>query len=193
MICERDKCATQSVCNVMPKLTAATPMYKYIQNISFYNTPALLTKCPSVPSLFIFGSVRVAKRTHCKMVVNASTTSETSDHAVWHDKESGGKYNFLHLQKLTWQWKIPIFIGNASSNVWFSIVMLVFGEVSGQTNILPKPELRAFWGDSLTKPPFGVTNQRFGRYNLTKYNDFLGCPTLVNKKRLTWPINCTRE
>ena len=25
--------------------------------------------------------------------------------------------------------------------------------VSGQITIIPKPELRAFWGDSLTKPP----------------------------------------
>ena len=24
--------------------------------------------------------------------------------------------------------------------------------------IIPKPEFRAFWGDSLTKPPFGVTS-----------------------------------
>ena len=31
-------------------------------------------------------------------------------------------------------------------------------EQSGQITIIPKPELRAFWGDSLTKPPFGVTS-----------------------------------
>ena len=30
--------------------------------------------------------------------------------------------------------------------------------VSGQITIIPKPELRGFWGDSLTKPPFGVTS-----------------------------------
>ncbi len=29
---------------------------------------------------------------------------------------------------------------------------------SGQISIFPKPELRAFWEDSLTKPPFGVTS-----------------------------------
>ena len=29
---------------------------------------------------------------------------------------------------------------------------------SGQTTIIPKPELRGFWGDSLTKLPFGVTS-----------------------------------
>ena len=30
--------------------------------------------------------------------------------------------------------------------------------ISGQTTIIPKPELRSFWGDSPTKPPFGVTS-----------------------------------
>ena len=29
---------------------------------------------------------------------------------------------------------------------------------SGQITIIPKPELRGFGGDSLTKPPFGVTS-----------------------------------
>ena len=29
---------------------------------------------------------------------------------------------------------------------------------SGQITLIPKPELRRFWGDSLTKPPFGVTS-----------------------------------
>ena len=29
---------------------------------------------------------------------------------------------------------------------------------TGQITIIPKPELRGFWGDSLTKPPFGVTS-----------------------------------
>ena len=29
---------------------------------------------------------------------------------------------------------------------------------SGQISIIPKPELRGFWGDSLTKPPFQVTS-----------------------------------
>ena len=31
-------------------------------------------------------------------------------------------------------------------------------QLSGQISIIPKPELRGFWGDSLTKPPFGVTS-----------------------------------
>ena len=30
--------------------------------------------------------------------------------------------------------------------------------IPGQISILPKPELRGFWGDSLTKPPFRVTS-----------------------------------
>ena len=29
---------------------------------------------------------------------------------------------------------------------------------SGHISIIPKPELRGFWGDSLTKPPFKVTS-----------------------------------
>ena len=36
---------------------------------------------------------------------------------------------------------------------------------SGQSTIIPKPELR---GDSLTKPHFGVTNRRFGHCNLPR-------------------------
>ena len=30
--------------------------------------------------------------------------------------------------------------------------------ISGQMTIIPKPELRGFWGDSPTEPPFGVTS-----------------------------------
>ena len=30
--------------------------------------------------------------------------------------------------------------------------------LSGQINIIPKPELRVFWGSSLIKPPFRVTS-----------------------------------
>ena len=29
---------------------------------------------------------------------------------------------------------------------------------SGQISIIPRPELRGFWGDSFTKPPFKVTS-----------------------------------
>ena len=31
-------------------------------------------------------------------------------------------------------------------------------EYSGQISIIPKPELRGFWGSSLIKPPFRVTS-----------------------------------
>ena len=31
-------------------------------------------------------------------------------------------------------------------------------QVSGQISIIPKPELRGFWGSSLIKPPFRVTS-----------------------------------
>ena len=31
-------------------------------------------------------------------------------------------------------------------------------KISGQISIIPKPELRGFWGSSLIKPPFGVTS-----------------------------------
>ena len=30
--------------------------------------------------------------------------------------------------------------------------------LSGQITIIPKPELRGLWEDSLTKPPFGVAS-----------------------------------
>ena len=30
--------------------------------------------------------------------------------------------------------------------------------MSGQISIIPKPELRGFWGSSLIKPPFRVTS-----------------------------------
>ena len=39
---------------------------------------------------------------------------------------------------------------------------------SGQITIIHKPELRAVFWDSLTKPPFGVTNRRERRYNLPR-------------------------
>ena len=31
-------------------------------------------------------------------------------------------------------------------------------QISGQISIIPKPELRGFWGSSLIKPPFRVTS-----------------------------------
>ena len=35
---------------------------------------------------------------------------------------------------------------------------LMSENVSGQISIIPKPELRGFWGSSLIKPPFRVTS-----------------------------------
>ena len=36
----------------------------------------------------------------------------------------------------------------------------IYAHISGQITIISKPELRAFWGDSLTKLPFGVTSAK---------------------------------
>ena len=52
-------------------------------------------------------------------------------------------------------------IGNTSSKGGFSVAIFVFRGVfhnSGQISIIPKPELRGYWRDSLTKPPFKVTS-----------------------------------
>ena len=38
------------------------------------------------------------------------------------------------------------------------MVMYWSHEKSGKITIIPKPELRGFWGESLSKPPFGVTS-----------------------------------
>ena len=35
---------------------------------------------------------------------------------------------------------------------------LIYIYISGQISIIPKPELRGFWGGSLIKPPFRVTS-----------------------------------
>ena len=37
-------------------------------------------------------------------------------------------------------------------------ISILLSHSSGQISIIPKPELRSFWGDSPTKPPFGVTS-----------------------------------
>ena len=42
----------------------------------------------------------------------------------------------------------------------FGFLLESLKKTSGQITIIPKPELRGFWGDSLTKPPFGVTTRR---------------------------------
>ena len=41
---------------------------------------------------------------------------------------------------------------------WLRYVFCNPNNESGQITIIPKPELRGFWGDFLTKPPFGVTS-----------------------------------
>ena len=51
---------------------------------------------------------------------------------------------------------------------------LLMYELSGQITIIPKPELRGFWGDSLTKPPFGVTSAEVA----------IICPELYNVYKL---------
>ena len=54
--------------------------------------------------------------------------------------------------------------GSDTASYWVSVtfqglLLLNFGGVSsGQITIIPKPELRALLGDSLTKLPFGVTS-----------------------------------
>ena len=45
---------------------------------------------------------------------------------------------------------------NIIGNGWWGQIIWNFN--SGQITIIPKPELRGFWGDSLTKPPFKVTS-----------------------------------
>ncbi len=50
----------------------------------------------------------------------------------------------------------------------------IYNISSGQITIIPKPELRSFWEDSPTKPPFGVTNRRVGRYNLPRFHEIPG-------------------
>ncbi len=39
-----------------------------------------------------------------------------------------------------------------------TLCRIFWRESSGQISIIPKPELRGFWGSSLTKPPFRVTS-----------------------------------
>ena len=51
-------------------------------------------------------------------------------------------------------------------------------QISGQISIIPKPELRGFWGDfPYFSPPFKVTNRRgTGRYNLPRSLDQKNIP-----------------
>ena len=45
-----------------------------------------------------------------------------------------------------------------SSNLYIKPVFPGITQQSGQISIIPKPELRGFWGSSLIKPPFRVTS-----------------------------------
>ena len=60
---------------------------------------------------------------------------------------------------------LPIFGGPMSLGVPYSIPLKICRRFrktqrnpTGQISIIPKPELRGFLGDSLTKPPFKVTS-----------------------------------
>ncbi len=63
----------------------------------------------------------------------------------------------IHLDMLMNQFKIFPHLGNTPNQVFKKRYTKPL-TISGQITIIPKPELRAFWGDSLTKPPFGVTS-----------------------------------
>ena len=69
---------------------------------------------------------------------------------------------FLTCCFLIWKVSFPLWrMANRSQvpkltlymvGIWINCIL------SGQITIIPKPELRSFWGDSPTKPPFGVTS-----------------------------------
>ncbi len=65
--------------------------------------------------------------------------------------------HFQDLITLHFTIKVIFHIGIFRFEVAF-IIVLDHSMYSGQIAIIPKPELRTFWGDSLTKPPFGVTS-----------------------------------
>ena len=54
---------------------------------------------------------------------------------------------------------------------------------SGQISIIPKPELRGFWGNSLTKPPFKVTSAEV----------VIICPEAINRFWETWGRGVSRN
>ena len=54
---------------------------------------------------------------------------------------------------------LPLYLQNKSKNISKQQnLSSIFLHYTGQITIIPKPELRGFGGDSLTKPPFGVTS-----------------------------------
>ena len=69
------------------------------------------------------------------------------------------------FSKCSWsvQIKTSSILPTNSSDSHFLEKSCILGHISnhissGQITIIPKPELRGFWGDSLTQPPFGVTS-----------------------------------
>ena len=77
--------------------------------------------------------------------------------------------NAMHFRTLChFNWWRPSFF-KQKNLLLRSFFMCIFAEftlshmksrhkVSGQISIIPKPELRGFWGSSLIKPPFRVTS-----------------------------------
>ena len=57
-----------------------------------------------------------------------------------------------YSMEISWEWIDP--------HGTYKKIPTVDPHTSGQISIIPKPELGGFWGSSLIKPPFRVTNRR---------------------------------
>ena len=75
--------------------------------------------------------------------------------------------------------------------------MWIFGQAQNlrQISIIPKPELRGFWGDSLTKPPFKVTSAEVviicsDKMQLNTKGVFLKTSPWLAGKFLPWMSRC---
>ena len=58
------------------------------------------------------------------------------------------------------------------------------------SSIIPKPELKGFWGDSLTKPPFKVTSAEFviiGQEQ-SRFCGKISCFSLCKKYNISQPL-----
>ena len=79
-------------------------------------------------------------------------------HFYIHSKTISDGYECFFLEIVTTIFKIHAYhaidFKVAMEESWFYPTLIE------QIIIIPKPELRGFCGDSLTKPPFGVTNRR---------------------------------
>ena len=58
---------------------------------------------------------------------------------------------------------------------YLTVIRIKTSIQSGQISIIPRPELKGFWGDSLTKPPFKVTSAEV--VTICRVS-FCGSPTL---------------